>query len=132
MQRIIFILTILLLSANWVQAKHLHTEKEYQTYWCNAHHGQMEVVYKTKNGVSRVDCLTDKYAVEVDFASKQHQCHGQAMEYSALTGKYAMCLLIVETPKDIKYVNKLRSTRDKKKIPLRVWTITKEQFERNL
>lgn len=106
-------------------AKHLHTEREYQTYWCNKHSGQMEVVMK--NG-SRADCITDKYAVEVDFANKYHQCHGQAMEYSAQTGKYALCLLIVESDKDLKYVKKLRATRDKKKIPMRVHIIKPDVF----
>lgn len=106
-------------------AKHLHTEREYQAYWCNAHDGKMEVVMK--NG-SRADCITDKYAVEVDFASKYHQCHGQAMEYSAQTGKHALCLLIVESDKDLKYVKRLRATRDKKKIPMYVRTIKPDVF----
>ena len=101
-------------------AKHLHPEKHYQKRWCESHKGQME--YKLKDG-TRVDCLTDKYAVEVDFATKYHECLGQALHYSARTGKQGVCLLIIENPEHIKYVYSLRKTIQRKRLHVKALTI---------
>ena len=87
-------------------AKHLQLESEYQKQWCDKKGGQLE--YVLKNG-GRVDCLTDKLAVEVDFAPKWHECIGQALYYAAQTNRTPACVLIMENPqKDIRYVYKLR------------------------
>lgn len=42
-------------------------EKYYQTIFCEELNGKMEYILKDK---SRIDCLTDKYAIEVDWARK--------------------------------------------------------------
>lgn len=130
MKRCIFIITILLLSANWVQAKHLHTEREYQTYWCNKHSGQME--YKL-NDKTRIDCLTDTLAVEVDFAPKWHECIGQALYYGRKTRRTPACVLIMENgEKDNRYLYRLRySVYNKRGIPegkFRTFTIKPDVF----
>ena len=65
-----------------VFAKHKHLEKEYQTAWCNAHNGIME--YKLDDN-TRVDCLTNEYAVEFDFASKWAESIGQSLYYAQRT-----------------------------------------------
>ena len=48
---------------------------------------------------ARVDCLTDKYAVEFDFANKWAESIGQALHYLRMTGKKAKVVLILEDPK---------------------------------
>lgn len=108
-------------------AKHLHTEREYQTYWCNAHHGQMEYVLNDK---ARVDCLLPDLAVEVDFAPKWAECIGQAIYYGKKTNRIPACLLIIEKDKDVRYLKRLRySVYRKKEIkPFRTFTIKPDVF----
>lgn len=97
-------------------AKHAHTEREYQTYWCNKRGGKME--YRL-NDKTRIDCLLPTMAVEIDFAPKWHECIGQALYYGRKTNRTPACALIIENPtKDYKYVNRLRyAVYNKKKIP---------------
>jgi len=99
-----------------VCAKHLHTEKEYQAYWCNKKGGQME--YKLNDG-TRVDCLLPDMAVEFDFASKWHECIGQALYYGRKTRRTPACVLIMEKgDNDYRFLYRLRYTvYQKKKIP---------------
>lgn len=125
MKHFIIIILMCIICTIPVEAKHLYTEKEYQTYWCNKHGGQMEIVLSNK---ARIDCLLPDLAVEVDFAKKFHECIGQALEYSAHTGKIPACLLIVEKDSDWKYVERLRYTKQKKYPQLRTFTIKPDVF----
>lgn len=102
---------ILLLIVLPVQAKHQFKEKEYQKVWCDANNGVME--YKLDD--ARVDCLTDKYAVEVDFAPKWSECIGQAVYYAKKTNRKPACLLILESPEDVRFLYRLKYAVNKKK-----------------
>ena len=84
-------------------AKHLNPEKYYQDLWCSAHNGQTEVAL---NEALRADCITDKEAVEFDFANKYRESIIQALEYAEATGKQAKTVLIVEKESDKKYVDR--------------------------
>ena len=130
MKYFIFILLNLLIFLP-VEAKHIHTEKEYQAYWCEKHNGQMEYILPNK---ARVDCLLPDMAVEVDFAKKFHECIGQALEYSKWTHKTPACLLIVEQEKDWKYVKRLRYTvyKNKNVQAFRTFTIKPDALNTNL
>lgn len=126
----IFLLLLLSFYAVPVYAKRMYPEKVYQTQWCNAHKGTMEYQIKSKNqGLGRIDCLLSDMAVEVDFAKKWHECLGQALDYSAHTRRTPACLLIVENPKDWKYVNRLRYTIQKKAPGTRTFTIQPHQIK---
>lgn len=48
---------------------------------------------------TRVDCLTEKHAVEFDFANKWAESIGQAEHYAHKTGKRGKVVLILEEPK---------------------------------
>jgi len=65
MKKLILIIGMVLIGVPAVWAKHLHKEKFYQDLWC-ADRGQVEV--RLEDG-TRVDCLTECMAVEIDFAS---------------------------------------------------------------
>lgn len=105
-------------------AKHIHPEKEYQAAWCTKNGGILE--YQVTGG--RVDCLLPDYAVEVDFASKIYQGIGQAMYYSAETGRLPGVLLIIEdTEKDSIYLKKLEQVQ--KMHGLKFWIITPEDLK---
>ncbi len=83
-------------STGFKYVKHDHSESSYQHAWCSKYNGIEEFENKDK---TRVDCLTDKYAVEFDFANKWAESIGQALHYQYMTGKKAKVVLILEDPK---------------------------------
>jgi len=118
----IFIIFLVLFFALPAYAKHQHPEKYYQEIWCAKKKGIIEYKLDDK---TRVDCLTVKYAVEVDFAPKWHECIGQALYYAKKTKRIPACLLILENADDTRFLKRLRYTvYQKKKIPeFRTYTI---------
>lgn len=101
-------------------AKHIHPEKYYQQIFCAEHDGQLEVVLKDG---TRCDCVTDGYAVEVDFARKWAEGIGQALNYGIETGKPSGLLLIIETENDWKYYKTAMKIIRHYHLPITVWTI---------
>ena len=87
---LLVVLTIALFTST-VHAGHIYKEKEYQECWCNKAGRVTEYVLPDK---TRVDCLTDEYAIEFDFAEKWAEAIGQALHYSLMTGKSAGIVLI--------------------------------------
>lgn len=75
---------------------------------------------------TRADCITDKYAIEIEFASKWAEAIGQAINYSEQTGKKPGILLIIEKPKDWRYYNRLKRIALKQNI--RLWHITPKRL----
>ena len=121
---LIFLIFIPLSSAK----QRIYAEKVYQMQWCKARDGKLE--YKL-NDKARVDCLTDKFAVEFDFANKWAECIGQALYYGRITRKQPACVLIMENwEKDLKYLRRLRKTAYKKGVNLRTFTMKPEQIKR--
>ena len=125
-RRIYVLFLILILVSGAAHAKRLHLEKEYRSVWCNAHNGVMEYTLSDK---TRVDCLTDSYAVEFDFACKWAECLGQAIYYGRQTGKQAACVLIMENgEKDLKYLYRLRRSAYRKGVNVRTFTMKPEHL----
>jgi len=59
--------------------------------------------YRTVDG-SRVDVLTDEYAIEVEWAKKWPEAIGQALLYGVVTGRRpAVILLLRDKPSEDKY-----------------------------
>ena len=81
-----------------------HHEKYYQTLLCDKLHGEMEFVLEDR---TRVDCLTDEYAIEVDFAKKWAESIGQSLFYAHMTGKEPAVGLIIDTSKESRYLKRL-------------------------
>ena len=112
------LVTTLLIGGN-CYAAHRHLEKYYQDKWCAAHDGKTEVVLPDK---ARVDCVTSSNAIEFDFGKKWAESIGQALYYSAVTGKKAGIVLIMENPeKDQVYRTRLMVAI--KGLPVDVWEI---------
>ena len=84
-----------------VQAAHLHKEKDYQEVWCKQAGGITE--YVLDDG-ARVDCLTDEYAIEFDFASKWAEAVGQSLYYALKTEKEPGIVLILEKETDRRFL----------------------------
>jgi len=87
-------------------------EAYYQRLINNILQGQLE--FRLDDG-TRVDILTDYFAVEVDWAHKWYEGLGQAFHYGLKTQKIPMVCLIVRSKSDEKYVERaidgLRNTR---------------------
>lgn len=124
MKRLAAILIIFLFALPaW--AGHRHLEREYQEKWCAACGGTTEVYLI--NG-RRVDCLTDKWAIEFDFGFKLFESLGQALHYADMTGKGPGIVLILENEKDWKALDDLIPLALKHGVS--VWTMTPEDLER--
>jgi hypothetical protein len=93
-----YLILILLLIATPVYAL---PEKHYQKETCN---GIME--YRLDDG-SRVDCLTEEYAIEYDFANKWAEAVGQSLYYAEKTGKKPAIILILKDEKQKKHLPKV-------------------------
>lgn len=72
---------------------HPHNESSYQHAYALMYYGieEYELPDKTK-----VDLLTDKYAIEFDFANKKYEAVGQALHYGIMTGKRPKVVLILD------------------------------------
>lgn len=94
--RLFLVFICLVLVQNFVSARD-YNERYYQTKWCKQWGGIQE--YKLVDS-TRVDCLTQHYAVEFDFAKKWAEGIGQCLYYGLRTGKKPALVLIVENPND--------------------------------
>ena len=120
---ILITILIIFLTSSFSSAKRLHLEKWYQDKWCQEQNGKIEFVLSDS---TRVDCLTDKNAIEFDFGSKWAEAIGQALYYSARTNKKAGIVLILEDPKDQKYWVRLNTTIDNFNLPIDIWKIERK------
>jgi hypothetical protein len=91
-------------------------ESYYQEKFATIMKGQKEV---TLDDQTRVDVLTDTFAIEVDFAEKWSQSVGQTLYYSEKLNKKAGILLVVNGMFDDRYVKRLMSVAYKHNIT--VW-----------
>jgi len=89
-------------------------EKDYQIKLCNQLNGTIE--YRLPDG-SRVDCLTDKYAIEVDYSKKWKEAIGQALFYGIHTGRKP-AIAIITNGKDEVNLRRLESVTEKYDIKL--------------
>jgi hypothetical protein len=117
----LILLALALSAPAWSQ--HAHPERWYQSIWCEARGGVMEVVMPSG---SRCDCVTDASAVEFDFAKKWAESVGQALNYAAQTGKRAGVVLILEREGDRRFVEQVKIVRDGHKLPLDIWVMDRE------
>ena len=115
----ILFLVIFFLHSPITFAANIHKEKEYQNVWCARHNGEIEY---TLDDNTRVDCLTEDYAIEFDFAYKWAEAVGQALYYAAKTNKKPGIVLIIEKERDKRNLKRLEFLTDKYNIKL--WTIT--------
>jgi len=92
------------------QTTQKYHEKHYQTLLCNELGGEMEYILKDR---TRVDCLTEKYAIEVDFAKKWAESIGQTLYYAHMTGKKPAVGFIMNGEKDQRYLKRLDALAQK-------------------
>ena len=78
-------------------------EKDYVNAYCK---GQIEYVLPDR---TRIDCLTDEYAIEFDYGKKWAESIGQSLYYAKMTGKKPAVALILNSPKDKRYVERINT-----------------------
>lgn len=78
-------------------------EKDYVNQNCT---GQIEYVLPDK---TRIDCLTNEYAIEFDYAKKWAESIGQSLYYSKMTGKKPAVAIILKSPEDRKYLKRIEA-----------------------
>ena len=81
------------------------SERYYQEKFAREIGGQVEVVMRDG---TRCDILTATHAIEVDFARKWAEAIGQSLHYALHTGKRPAVALIVLSPSDNKYVERVQ------------------------
>ncbi|MEA1892184.1 MAG: hypothetical protein U9N33_05665 [Campylobacterota bacterium] len=115
MIRIILILILPLLFMACSHNTKKYHEKHYQTLLCNELGGEMEYVLEDR---TRVDCLTDEYAIEVDFAKKWAESIGQSLYYAHMTGNKPAVGLILDIDKDTRFLQRLNLIASKYEIKI--------------
>ncbi len=99
-----FVLALSFLPANCAR---LYKESEYNKRYCALNGGITE--FRNQDS-TRVDCLTEKNAIEMDFAEKWAEGVGQALYYQHMTGKKGKVVLILENPEiEIKYYERTKT-----------------------
>ncbi|MBD5389381.1 hypothetical protein HDR63_03960 [bacterium] len=97
MRNVFIFLFILVTTAAY--PKHKLLERDYVAQYCT---GGTEFTLPDR---TRVDCLTDEYAIEFDFAPKWAEALGQSLHYARMTGREPGIYLILESGKDMRFVD---------------------------
>jgi len=126
-----YIILIILLVLGCQQSSHVEktvkkNEAYYQKKWCSEHNGITEYILQDR---TRVDCLTDTHAIEVDFAGKWAESIGQSLFYGAKTKKKPGIVLIIVKEKDIRYYQRLEFTKRKYTLPVDIFPVDKNGNE---
>lgn len=84
------------------EQKAKYKEADYVNAYCK---GIVEYQLPDK---TRVDCLTDDYAIEFDWAKKWAESIGQSLYYAKMTGKKPAVAIIIKKPTDRIYIERIK------------------------
>ena len=96
------------------------SEADFVAKFCHARGGQIE--FSLPHG-RRADCITEKHAIEGDFAPKWEEAFPQAQHYALDADKRAGVLLIMENENDKVYIKKLCDLIAEKQVLMDVFAI---------
>ena len=85
-------------------------EREYVRAYCK---GEIEVRLPDR---TRVDCLTDEYAIEFDWGYKWAESIGQALYYAEMTGRKPAVAIILKSKKDRRFIERIKKAKPDLKI----------------
>ncbi len=104
MKKIILFLFFFILTSS---SQALEKEKYYSDKFCEEMSGQADYTLQDK---SRVDCLTETHAFEVDWADgmKVYEAIGQSLYYASQTGKKPGILLLIRKDNSKKHIRKVK------------------------
>ena len=100
----------------------IENEAYYSNKFCEEMSGQSEYVLQD---LSRVDCLTDTHAFEVDWADgmKVYESIGQSLYYSSETGKLPGILLLIRKENSEKHIRKVQRVIEFFELPIKLISI---------
>lgn len=84
------------------EKKEKYKEADYVKAYCKG-----EIEYRLPDN-TRVDCLTEEYAIEFDWAKKWAESIGQSLYYAKMTGKKPAVAIILKKNKDRKYIERIK------------------------
>jgi hypothetical protein len=114
------VLLIMLILSGSCEAK---DELAISKTWCAAHEGQAEVVLEDG---ARVDCVTDEYAIEFDYAPKWAESVGQSLYYALMTGKKpGVVLILTDLERQRRDITRLMKLAQK--YGIKVWTVREKE-----
>jgi len=106
MRRLVLLVTSIIIIFLAGCSKTHHKEKYYQTQLCKDLGGVMEQSLLDR---TRVDCLTDEYAIEVDFSKKWAESVGQSLYYAEMTNKKpGIGIIVSNSLKDKRHLKRLQ------------------------
>lgn len=103
LHKLIFLNLVICCFGNFINAG----EKEISLSWCSSMNGKQE--YRTHYG-TYADCLTDEYAIEVEFDYKWKESIGQAIHYAEATNKKPAIALILRKKSRVDYLTQINNT----------------------
>ena len=97
----------------------IEDEFYYSKKFCNEMSGQSEYVL---NDLSKVDCLTDTHAFEVDWADgmKVYEAIGQSLYYASETGKEPGIYLLIRKKNSEKHIRKVKRVIEAFELPIKL------------
>ncbi len=96
------------------------SERDYQVEWCGRFSGEIEFVLPDR---TRVDCVLPDYAIEFDFGKKWAESIGQSIFYASQLNKRPGIVLIIQSVRDCKYLDRLRETVATGGLGITIWQV---------
>ena len=114
---------LILLPITGLAQKHINKEVVYQLAYSDTltSIGVSNLTEVRLRDNTRCDIVTDTFAIEVDFADKWAEAIGQSLHYSIMLDKKPAILLILEDPKNSRYLDRLMVTATK--YGVKVWVV---------
>jgi hypothetical protein len=125
MKKILIMFILLLLSLTAFSQLPKQLESYYQTNFADTINGVRE--YRLFDG-TRVDIVTDTFAIEVDFASKWAESIGQALYYGDMLNKKPGILLVVNGKLEDRFVARLVRVAANTGITIWLWDYTTNKW----
>jgi len=96
------------------------SEKDINEHWCSSIGGIAE--FRTKDG-TYVDCLTQEYAIEVEFDYNWKEAIGQSLHYAETTGKKPAILIIRRSSSKKDYFAQIQRLVVRFDLPIKIFSI---------
>lgn len=125
MKKLLSLIALLLFSVAVMFSQERQRESYYQEEFAKVLGGETEVVLSDR---TRVDIVTDKYAIEVDFGYKWAESIGQALYYEKMLDKQAGVLLVVEGHEEERFINRLMAVAVEHGIKVWIWDWTNDTW----
>lgn len=113
-----FLIIGMLLIATGLFSQEKQRESYYQEEFAKIIGGITEVVLPDR---TRVDIVTDTFAIEVDFAQKWAESGFQALHYANYINRKAGILLVWKGEEDERYLKRLFGVIHENNLPITVW-----------